>query len=57
MKLEHAIKILQKELDFLNIPEEEEDDLVGSVLHFRKTHDIKLALKILNQFVENSKAL
>jgi hypothetical protein len=55
MKLKHAIKTLEKELDFLNTPLAE--DLIGGVLHFRQTHDIKLALKILNQFIENSKAL
>ncbi len=59
MKLDHAIKTLQKELDLLNTPlrEDEEEDLIGGVLNFRQTHDIKLALKILNQFIENSKAL
>ena len=43
MKLEHAIKTLEKELERLNTPleDEEEDDLVGGVLHFRQTTDIK----------------
>jgi hypothetical protein len=57
--MEHAIKTLQKELDFLNIPseDEDEDDLIDAVIHFRKTSDIKLALKILNEFITNAKTL
>ena len=59
MKLEHAIKTLDKELERLNIPseEDEEEDLVGGVLNFRQTTDIKLALKILNEFITNAKTL
>jgi len=59
MKLEHALKTLEKELELLNTPlkEDEEEDLVGGVLNFRQTTDIKLALKILNGFITNAKAL
>lgn len=58
MKLEHALKTLEKELERLNTPleDEEDEDLVGGVLHFRQTTDIKLALKILNDFITNAKA-
>jgi len=57
--MKHAIKTLEKELERLNIPseEDEEEDLVGGVLNFRQTTDIKLALKILNEFITNAKTL
>lgn len=54
--MEYAIKTLEKELEYLNKPLEE-DDLVGGVLNFRQTTDIRLALKILNEFIVNSKTL
>ena len=59
MKLEHAIKTLEKELEHLNKPleEDEEDDYIGAVLNSRKVNDIKLSLKILNEFITNAKAL
>jgi len=60
MKLEHALKTLEKELELLNTPlreDEEEDDYIGAVLNSRKVNDIKLALKILNEFILNAKAL
>lgn len=44
MNLEHAIKTL-------------EEDLVGGVLNFRQTTDIRLALKILNKLIVNAKTL
>ena len=57
--MEHAIETLEKELKLLQTPSKEhiEDDLVGDILNFRQTSDIKLALRILKQFVENSKLL
>jgi hypothetical protein len=57
--MKHAIKTLEKELERLNKPleEDEEEDLVGGVLNFRQTTDIKLALKILNEFITNAKTL
>jgi len=57
--MEHAIETLEKELKLLQTPLEEdfEDDLVGSGLNCRQTSDIKLALRILKQFIENSKLL
>jgi hypothetical protein len=59
MRLEHALKTLEKELELLKTPlrEDEDEDLVGGVLNFRQTTDIKLALKILNEFITNAKAL
>jgi hypothetical protein len=60
MRLEHALKTLEKELELLNTPlkeDEEEDDYIGAVLNSRKVNDIKLALKILNEFIINAKAL
>jgi len=58
--MKYAIEILEAQLEEINkpIPEDaeyEEEDLIGAVLHNKQTTDIKLALKILNQFVENSK--
>jgi len=55
--MKEAIKILNRELEKLNEPnpEQDEDDLIDAIIHVRKTADIKMALKILNQFVENSK--
>ena len=57
--MKHAIKTLETELERLNKPleEDEEEDLVGGVLNFRQTTDIKLALKILNEFITNAKTL
>jgi hypothetical protein len=57
--MNHAIKTLEKELEYLNKPsdKEDEDDLIGAVLYHRKTQDIKLALKILNEFIKNAKIL
>ena len=57
--MKHAIRTLEKELERLNKPleEDEEEDLVGGVLNFRQTTDIKLALKILNEFITNAKTL
>lgn len=57
MNLDYAIEVLQDKLDFLNTPleEDDEDDLIGGVLNFRQTHDLKIALKILKEFKENSK--
>ena len=59
MKLEHALKTLQKELEYLNKPleEDEEEDLIDAVINSRKVNDIKLALKVLNDFITNTKAL
>lgn len=58
--MKYAIEILTNQLHELNkpIPEDaefEEEDLIGAVLHNRQTSDIKLALKILHDFVNNSK--
>lgn len=57
MQLEHALKTLEKELNRLNIPleENEEEDLIGDIVNMRDTSDIKLALKILREFLENCK--
>ncbi len=59
MKLEHAIEVLEKELVILQKPliEDEEEDLIGTIINFRDTHDIKVALKILKESVENSKLI
>jgi hypothetical protein len=58
MKLEHAIEVLEKELAELQKPtEEDEDDIYDAVIGFRKEHDIKVALKILKESVENSKLI
>ena len=59
MRLEHAIEVLEKELDFLNTPleENEEEDIYDGVIGFRKTTDIKVALKILREAVHNSKLI
>lgn len=56
MKLEHALKTLEKELKLLNTPlkEDEEEDYIDAVLNSRKVNDIKLALKILNDFITNA---
>jgi len=57
--MKHAIKTLQKELEYLNKPieEDEEEDLVDAVINSRKVNDIKLALKILNDFITNAKTI
>lgn len=57
MQLEHALETLEKELNRLNIPleENEEEDLIGGIINMRDTSDIKLALKILREFLENCK--
>lgn len=54
--MEHAIKTLKQELDRLNTPidEETEDDLIGAVLNIRQTSDIKLAIKILKEFIDKN---
>ena len=57
MKLEHAIEVLEKELVELRKPLEEEEDLIGTIIGMRNEADIKLALKILNEFLENSRIL
>ena len=59
MKLEHAIKILEEELIELRKPLEtdEEEDIYDAVIGFRKETDIKVALKILKEYLENSKLL
>jgi len=59
MKLEHAIEVLEKELQRLNTPlnEDEEEDYIGTIINMRNTSDIKLALKVLKEFLENSKIL
>jgi|GEM_PF-3916295 len=59
MKLEHAIELLEKELQRLNTPlnEDEEEDYIGTIINMRNTSDIKLALKVLKEFLENSKIL
>lgn len=55
----YAIEILEKELAKLNQPlkEDEEEDYLDAVINFRATSDIKIALKILNEFKTNSKLL
>lgn len=58
--MKYAIEILENQLHELNKPipggvEYEEEDLIGAVLHNRQTTELKLALKILNQFEENYK--
>jgi hypothetical protein len=58
MKLEHAIKTLEKELAELHKPiEEEDDDIYKAVLSCRQETDIKEALKILKEYLENSKLI
>ena len=57
MKLEHAIEVLEKELIELNKPTEEDEDIYDAVIGFRKETDIKVALKILKESVENSKLI
>jgi len=59
MKLEYAIKILERELAELHKPleEDEEEDIYGAVLGFRQETDIKTALKILRECIENSKLI
>lgn len=55
----HAIELLEAELKKLQTPlrEDEEEDLIDAVIGMRNTADIKLALKILNEFLNNSKIL
>lgn len=55
--MKYAIEILNKELEKINDPglNQDEDDLIGAIIYARKSADIKLALKIINQFIENSK--
>lgn len=57
--MKYSIEILTKKLQELNKPltEDAEEDLIGAVLNNRQRYDLKLALKILHDFVENSKAL
>lgn len=60
--MKYAIEILTNQLHELNKPipenaEYEEEDLIGAVLHNRQTSDIKLALKILHEFIQNHKTL
>lgn len=54
----HALELLKNELKRLQTANQnEEDDLIDAVINFRATSDVKLALKILNDFLENSKIL
>jgi len=56
--MNHAIETLEAELNRLNTANiDEEDDLIGAVICMRNTADIKLSLKILKEFIENSKIL
>jgi len=57
--MKYALEILNNELLKLNKPlsDDEEDDLVGAILNKRQTVDIKLALKILNDAIENAKII
>lgn len=57
--MKHAIEVLEKELnnprDFTD--NEEEEDMVGAVISFRKTLDLKLAIKHLKYMQEASKEI
>jgi len=57
--MKYAIDTLQKELDLLNAPNKdgEEDDYIDAIIYSRNSADIKLALKILNDFINNTKIL
>lgn len=55
--MKYAIEILENELKKLQTPIENEDDedIYSAVGDMRKTTDIKLALKYLNQLKDNTK--
>jgi hypothetical protein len=57
--MKYAIEVLERELENHNNPtdNDEEEDLVGAVIHFRKNTSLKLAIKLLKQMVENSKEI
>ena len=57
--MKHAIELLEAELNKLQTPlqEDEEEDYIGAIIGMRNESDIKLALKILKEFIENSKIL
>ncbi len=55
--MKHAIETLEEELKRLNIPSEEEEDYIDAIINFRQVSDIKLALKVLKEFKENSRLL
>lgn len=61
-QMKYAIETLERELEKLNTPsgrdfDDDEEDLVGAVIHFRKTTSIRLGIKLLKQMVENTKEI
>ncbi len=57
--MKFALEILQEELNKLNQPNksDDEDDIYDAVIHMRKTTDLKLAIKYLNQIKDNTEEL
>jgi len=57
--MRHAIELLEAELKKLQTPllEDEEEDYIGAIIGMRNEADVKIALKILKEFIENSKIL
>ena len=55
--MKYAIETLQKQLDFISQPIENdiEEDYIDAIIYSRNSQDIKLALKVLNEFMANSK--
>lgn len=61
--MKHAIEVLERELnsprESSNVQDDpdEEDDMVGALISFRKTLDLKLAIKHLKYMQEASKEI
>lgn len=57
--MKYAIETLEAELENLNTPieDDDEEDLVGAVIQFRKRNHLKLAIKLLKQMEDSAKEI